>query len=97
MGSIFDKDQWIWVIVQDPEGKEQFLGQQDESEGISFIPAFLEKDDAVQCLGRMARAKGKKYEIQAIIAEDLLQNAAENGFRMYLLNSEGEKLQELVE
>ena len=95
MNSIIKKDQWIWVIVQDPEGNEQFLGQRDESEGISFIPVFVEKDDAMQCLGRMTREKGKKYEIQAIMAEDILKNAAENGFSVYVLNSEGEPLEKL--
>ncbi len=97
MNSIVKEDQWVWVIVQDPEGNEQFLGQRDESKGISFIPVFLEKDDAMQCLGRMAREKGKKYEIQAILSEDILENASENGFSVYLLNSEGEPLETLQE
>ena len=97
MSSIVKADQWVWVIVQDPEKNEQFLGQRDESKGISFIPVFLEKDDAIQCLGRMAREKGKKYEIQAIIAEEILKNALESGFNVYVLNSEGEPLEELKE
>lgn len=95
MSNIVKKEQWVWVIVQDPEGNEQFLGQRDESEGVSFIPVFLEKDDAVQCLGRMARKKGTKYEIQAIILEDILKNATGNGFSVFVLNSEGEPLEKL--
>ncbi len=97
MKSIVKEDQWVWVIVQDPEGNEQFLGQRDETNGISFIPAFLEKDDAIQCLGRMARERGKKHEIQAIMADDLLKNASENGFSVYVLSSEGEPLEKLKE
>ena len=95
MSNIIKKDQWVWVVVQDPEGNEQFLGQVDESEGVSFIPIFVEKDDAVQCLGMMAREKGKKYEIQAIIFEDILANASENGFRVFVLNGDGEPLEKL--
>ena len=34
--SLSNEEKWVWVIVQDPEGNEQFLGQVDESEGISF-------------------------------------------------------------
>ncbi len=97
MSNIVKAGQWVWVIVQDPEGNEQFLGQRDETNGISFIPVFLEKDDAIQCLGRMAREKGKKHEIQAIMADDLLKNALENGFSVYVLNSEGEPLETLQE
>jgi hypothetical protein len=49
MKSVRGKDQWVWVIVQDPGGKEQFLGQHDQQENISFIPAFHSKEEAQQC------------------------------------------------
>jgi hypothetical protein len=93
MSDLSNEEKWVWVIVQDPEGNEQFLGQVDESEGISFIPVFLEKDDAMLCLGRMAREKGKKYETQAITLKDIRYNASEKGFSVFLLNSEGEPLE----
>ena len=60
MSSIVKADQWLWVVVQDPEWNEQFLGQRDESKGISFIPVFLEKDDAVQCLGSVWHGKKER-------------------------------------
>ena len=44
MSKTIQEDQWVWVVVQDPEGNEQFLGQRDETEDISFIPTFLKKD-----------------------------------------------------
>jgi hypothetical protein len=59
-------DTWVWVVVQDPGGDEQFLGQLDEEKNISFIPAFYQKEDAQQCFVQMHREKGRKYEIQAI-------------------------------
>ena len=37
------EDQWVWVVVQDPGEKEQFLGQHNEQENVSFIPAFHSK------------------------------------------------------
>ena len=52
-------DTWIWVIVQDPSGNEQFLGQHDDEKDVSFIPAFYEKDDARQCLIQLITEKGK--------------------------------------
>ena len=48
MKSVRGEDQWVWVVVQDPGGKEQFLGQQDQQENISFIPAFHTKEEAQQ-------------------------------------------------
>ena len=37
------EDTWIWVIVQDPSGNEQFLGQHDDEKDVSFIPAFTKR------------------------------------------------------
>jgi hypothetical protein len=82
-------DTWIYVIVQDPGAEEQFLGQYDSENDISFIPAFFQKEDAQECFLQFARKKGKKYEIQAISYDDLTQNAAENGFLIFMLDAEG--------
>ena len=51
-------DAWIWVIVQNPGSDEQFLGQYDDKKDLSFIPAFHEKDIALQCIGRLITEKG---------------------------------------
>jgi hypothetical protein len=88
-------DTWVWVVVQDPDGDEQFLGQLDAEQNTSFIPAFLQKEDAQQCLTRMHRQKGKKYEIQAIFFGELAKDAAQNGFMIFMLNAEGEILEKI--
>ena len=59
-------DTWIWVVVQDPGGYELFLGQLDEENGISFIPAFYEKEAAEKCFLQLNRQYVLKYEIQAM-------------------------------
>jgi len=86
-------DQWVWVVVQDPGGKEQFLGQHDKLENISYIPVFRSKEEAQQCFMNMARQKNFKYEVQAIIFEELAKDAAANGFMIFLLNENGEILE----
>ena len=43
------KDEWVWVVLQDPGENEQFLGQYDEEKKTSFIPTFLKKEEALQC------------------------------------------------
>ena len=86
---------WIWVIVQDPGGNEQFLGQHDNEKDVSFIPAFHEKDIAQQAVGKLITEKGTKYEAQAILLEELSKDAAQHGFLIFVLNAEGEILEEI--
>lgn len=87
-----EQDTWVWVIVQDPGGNEMFLGQHDELNDISFIPAFLEKQDALEVLERLVRDEDKKYEVQAIKYDLLTRYGEENGFVIFILNSKGEIL-----
>jgi hypothetical protein len=95
MKSVRGEDQWVWVVVQDPGGKEQFLGQHDQQENISFIPAFHSKEEAQQCFMSLARQKGRKYEVQAILHEELLKDAAADGFMIFLLNENGDVLEKI--
>ena len=95
MSKLIEKDQWVWVVIQDPGGVEQFLGQQDAKNDETFIPVFLEKEEAQQGLSFLVREKGLKYEVQAIIYEDLSQRAGEYGFMLFLLNGAGEVLEKI--
>ena len=95
MQNMNDKDQWVWVVVQDPGGNEQFLGQHDQQEDISFIPAFSNKEAAQQGLLNLIRQPGSKYEVQAILREELLTDAAAGGFLIFLLNESGEILEKI--
>lgn len=81
MNQTVQGEQWVWVIVQNPGADEQFLGQYDEEKKESFIPVFLEKEEAQQALEKMAHEPGLKYEAQAIQLEDLKGRAAESGRR----------------
>jgi hypothetical protein len=95
MSKAIEKDQWVWVVIQDPGGVEQFLGQQDAKNDETFIPVFLEKEEAQQGLSFLVREKGLKYEVQAILYEDLSQRAGEYGFMLFLLNGAGEVLEKI--
>lgn len=89
-------DTWIWVIVQNPGENEQFLGQHDDKKNVSFIPAFYEKDIAQQCLIQLITEKGNKYEAQAVQFEELAKDAAQHGFSIFMLNADGEILEEIA-
>ncbi|MDY6967665.1 MAG: hypothetical protein SVR08_03265 [Spirochaetota bacterium] len=95
MSDLVKQGQWVWIIVQEKNGNEQFLGQYDNKSNESYIPTFLEKDDALQCINLLTRDKSIKHEIQAIQFEDLGQSASQNGFLLFVLNGEGEVLEKI--
>ncbi len=82
-------------MIQDPEKDEQILGQHDQENDISFIPTFLEKDEALKCHNNLVLDKKIKYELQAILFEELEREAAENGFLIFILNGSGEVLDKI--
>ena len=96
MSTHIKKDQWVYVVIQNPNNNAQYLGQEEEETGISFIPIFIEKEDALMCLNLMARDKQTPVEVQAVIFEELLGHAATAGFRIYLLNKAGEVIEKVA-
>lgn len=96
MSKLIQKDQWVWVVIQDPGKNEQFLGQHDQETDESFIPVFLEKNEAQQALGFLAREEGHIYEAQAILYEDLAQRAHDNRFMLMVLSGSGEVLERIT-
>ena len=96
MSKIIQGNPWVWVVVQDPGVDEQFLGQHDEEKDVSFIPIFLEKEDALQGINHLTRDEETRYEVQAIRYEHLTRDAAEHGFVLFILNNEGEILEKIM-
>lgn len=90
-----EKDSWVYVAVENPGGDEKFVGLADDKSNIAYIPAFLAKDDAQTCFLNMPREPGKKYEIQAVIFEDLANDALSNGFLIFILDNEGRILNKI--
>lgn len=84
-------ENWYYVIVQDPgTSAEQFVGFAEEDTNEKFLPAFKTKQDAEACFTMMPRdVFNNKYDSQAIIEEDLILAAAENGHNIYLLDEKG--------
>jgi hypothetical protein len=95
MSELIQGNPWVWVVVQNPGKNEQFLGQYDREKDISYIPTFLEKEDASQCLKYLKRDETQTYEVQAIQYEQLARDAAGHGFVLFILNRAGEVLEKL--
>jgi len=96
MSKLIQGNPWVWVVVLDPDGKEQFLGQQYKKEGISFIPTFLEKEEALEGLDHLIRDEEKKYEVQAIQYDELARDASKHKFMLFVLNGAGEILEKIT-
>jgi hypothetical protein len=86
---------WLYVAIVKDGTVDQVVGQTDTEHDISFIPAFLSKEDAQQAMFHLHLEKKKKYEVQAMIYEDLARHAAENGFLVFVLDEDGKVLERL--
>lgn len=84
-----DAHSWVYVVVQNPGSDDHIVGQMDSENDISFIPMFLNKEAASQGVIHMVKEKGQKYEIQAIIYEDLEKYAMEGQFILFVIDDEG--------
>jgi hypothetical protein len=63
---------------------------------VSFVPVFLAKEDALMNINLLAREKGAKYEVQAILYEDLKARISAQGFMIFVLNDSGEVLEKIT-
>ena len=71
------KNQWVFAIVKNPGPSEQITGFQTD-QGIKYIPVLRTKEHAEIFLSYMQREPGVRYEVQAIIYEDVLSYATDN-------------------
>ena len=83
-------DSWVYVLVQNPGGNEHIVGHREPEHQISFIPTFMDKEAAMQGAINLPKDKGHKYEIQAIIFEDLEKYAAREEFLIFILDERGQ-------
>ena len=86
---------WLYVAIQKIGNDEQIVGQTDAEHDVSFIPAFLSKEAAQQAMFHLHLEKKGKYEVQAIIYEDLVRHAAEGGFLIFVLDEDGNIVERL--
>ncbi|BBO91267.1 hypothetical protein [Desulfosarcina ovata] len=86
---------WLYVAIQKNGPEEKIVGQTDAEHGISFIPAFLDKETAQQAMFHLHLEKKSKYEIHAIIYDDLARYAVEGGFVIFVLDEDGKVTERL--
>ncbi len=89
-------DQWLFVLVMNPENNPQIAGQHDETADVSYIPAYVSREDAQQGLLHLALNKSARYEVQAFLFEDLCEHARTGGFLVYVIDADGNIRNEIV-
>ncbi len=95
MSHSVDPADWVYVAVQNPGASETILGQQDPEHRVNFIPVFKDKESALQGVALMAKTPGQRYEVQAIIYEDLLGYVRQEGFLLFFLDGAGRILSKI--
>jgi hypothetical protein len=93
--ALYTENPMVWVPVQIREGAESYLGQHNARLEVAFIPFFADKDAAAACLPLMPKAKGARYEVQAIRYRELAGDAAGNGFLLFRMDAEGTILEKI--
>ncbi|WDP89482.1 MAG: hypothetical protein HUN04_07000 [Desulfobacter sp.] len=90
-------DKWYYLIVQDPETPyEKFIGFSNEDTDEKFLPAFKTKQDAKECFSLMPKDVFKgKYDVHAVILDDILTAAEEKGHNVFLMDEQGKITRQL--
>lgn len=88
MAFSISNDTWVYAVVGNPGGDEKLTAFQNES-GETYIPVLKTKNDAELFLSYMTREPGMRYEVQAVIFEDILKYARENQSIVYVVNAKG--------
>lgn len=84
-----DATTWVYVLVQNPGADETIVGQIDQEKEITFIPAYIDRESAQQGIFDIPKKSGQKYEIQAIIYEDLERYAGDAQSLIFFLDANG--------
>ena len=95
MTKIPKKQDWVYAVVQSRGDQGVFVGYREESSNSSYIPAFYNKEDATNCFARLPREPNEKHEIQAVLFEELVRDAAGHSFLIFMLDGEGHIQQQI--
>ena len=92
-------NEWFYCIIQNPgANEEQLMGFKDDETKTEFIPVFKTKEETEKCFLLMPKdIINSKYEIQALLKDDLILYAKKTKFKIFLMNEKGQIINELEE
>ena len=90
-------DNWYFIIVQNPDTpREEAVGFTHPETQENFLPVFKSRQEAKTCFQLMPKDLFKgKYDIHAVIEEDLVATASANGHQLYILDKAGKIISDL--
>ena len=90
-------DNWFYVIIKDPDTPyAEFVGFSDDKTGKKFLPVFKTKQDAKACFAKLPKdVFNGKYDVHAVIEDDLVTTAKDKGHDVYLVDEAGKILNQL--
>ncbi len=77
---------WLYTVIINPGINEHLLGQTNLEKKCSFIPAFTNRKAAENGISLLSIGDNNKYEIQAIIYEDLMKYALDGKFFISIID-----------
>ena len=83
-----DPKEYVWVVVDITGAEENFVGLTNDA-GEQFIPVCASKDQAEALLAQIPAEGDRKRQAEAIHKDQLLKEAAENGFDVFLVDQNG--------
>lgn len=88
---------WFYIVVKNPgTSNEEYMGFKHDETDKTFIPAFATREEAQQCFLMMPKdVMHYKYEVQAVILQDLVSMASSKGFHVFLMDDRGRIKQRL--
>ena len=89
-------EEWVWVLAEEQQaGQVNIFGQYDPQKEVQFIPVFSSKEEAHKCISLIKDPAGNAYEVQAMRLEEVARNAADNGFKLFLVDGRGSISEEI--
>ena len=79
---------WVYAVIGNPGADEKLTAYQNDA-GQVYIPVLKTKNEAELFLSYMTREPGVRYEVQAIIFEDILKYAQETNSLVYVVDDKG--------
>jgi hypothetical protein len=88
MAFSISNETWVYAVIGNPGADEKLAAFHEENES-TYIPILKTKNEAELFLSCMPRQPGIRYEVQALIFEDILSYAKENKSLVYVVNDKG--------
>ena len=90
-----NQEDYLWIITETKDQDVIIVGMSAEDSD-QFIPATPKKEDALVLMGRLPAGQNGERQVEAMHKERLLAQAAEDGYRVFVVDMNGVILQRLT-